>query len=166
MKFKYDIKNKYYKMYGEANYLVAYKKKYLNNYNKTIKNYINTLFTLLFLNIILIFFWLIIGNKYIISLLIFTGLVFLFYTIFALLSYFKYKNSNHKGEIIIDKNGITDKSDINVTFSWDKLELIGLTNSTLIIVLDSPFVIILEPNEKIISEIKKYKDVKVIRQTS
>lgn len=121
---------------------------------------------MLFLNIVLIFCWLIIGDKYIISLLIFTGLVFLIYTIFALISYFKYKNSNHKGEIIIDKNGITDKSDINVTFSWDKLELIGLTNTTLIIVLDSPFVIILEPNEKIISEIKKYKDVKVIRQLS
>ena len=76
--------------------------------------------------------------------------------------YFIYRKDNHKGTIIINEDGITDKSDITITFSWDKVELIGITKNTMAIVTDSPFVLILEPNNKILDSIKKYKDVKII----
>ena len=77
-------------------------------------------------------------------------------------SYNNYKKQIHKGSIIINKDGIRDKSDIDITFSWENIELIGVTKNTLIIIVNNPFVIILEPNDKILSVIKKYKDIKII----
>jgi len=160
MKIKYDIKNNHYKMYGEANYLVMHKKKYLNNFNKKIRNYFDLFYII---TAILYLFSILIEIDIISKFLFILSTILLFYIFMAYQAYIVYKNSNHKGEIIIDEYGITDKSDIIVSFPWDKIELIGITKNTLAIVTNSPMVLILEPNEKIIEEIKKYKDIKVIR---
>ena len=163
MEFKYDIKNNYYKMYGEANYLVAYKKRYLKNYNKPIKNYLNKdLYTFLLTIILIISIYILNGFNWYVLLLICIFFLYLIILIINFRMYFIYRKDNHKGTIIINEDGITDKSDITITFSWDKVELIGITKNTMAIVTDSPFVLILEPNNKILDSIKKYKDVKII----
>ena len=163
MKFKYNINKNFYKMYGEANYLVINKKRYLKGFNKPIKNYLTEVINMgiisLFLALLSLFIKKIVLNYLVLLLFI----IYIVYGYIALFSYLNYKKSNHKGEIIIDKNGITDNSDINITFPWDKIELIGITKNMLAIVLDSPFVIILEPNLKIIKEIEKYKEVRIIK---
>ena len=163
MKFKYDIKNNYYKMYGEANYLVANKKRYLKNYNKPIKNYMNKdLLTFILLILLIPALYNIKGLNWCVITLFCIFILYLIIIIINFRMYLIYKKDNHKGTIIINKDGITDKSDITVTFPWDKVELIGITKNMMAIILDSPFVIILEPNNKIIEEIKKYKDIKII----
>ena len=163
MKFKYDIKNNFYKMYGEANYLVTYKKKYMNGFNKPIKNYINNDIYLTVSSVILFIITKLVRDlNFLVIPLFMAFIVSVLLLLLSLSAYYKYKKDNHKGEIIIDENGITDNSDINITFPWEKVELIGVTKNMMAIVLDSPFVIILEPNNKIIKEIHKYKDVKVI----
>jgi len=163
MKFKYNIKNNFYKMYGEANYLVINKKRYLKGFNKPITNYLTEVINIGIISMILAIISLFIKKILLNYLIILIFIIYIFYSSIALFSYLNYKKTNHKGEIIIDKNGITDNSDINITFPWDKVELVGITKNMLAIVMDSPFVIILEPNEKIIKVIEKYKEVKIIR---
>jgi len=163
MKFKYDIKDNHYKMYGEANYLVSQKKRYLNNKKPKIKNYMNLQITKYIISMILLILSIILGLGIWVIAFFIISILYFFIIILNNVSYKTYKNGCHKGTIIINEEGITDNSDITVTFSWDKVEFIGVTKNTLAIILDSPFVLILEPNEKIIKEIKKYKDVPIIK---
>lgn len=163
MKIKYDIKNNYYKIYGEANYLAINKKLYLKNYSGKIRNVSNLLIIISVMIYLMIIVFDFLNITFIFNFLWLIFVVVL-YLIFVFLGGLKnFKRENLKGEIIINKDGITDKSSIIVTFTWDKVELIGLTKNALIIITDSPIFLILEPNEKIITEIIKYKDVKIIK---
>ena len=51
-----------------------------------------------------------------------------------------------------------------ITFPWDSVKLIGVTKNMMVIISDSTTIMFLiEPNEELIEEILKFKDVKVIR---
>jgi len=90
-------------MYGEANYLVMHKKKYLNNFNKKIRNYFDLFYII---TAILYLFSILIEIDIISKFLFILSTILLFYIFMAYQAYIVYKNSNHKGEIIIDEYGI------------------------------------------------------------
>lgn len=162
MKIKYDLNN-YYKMYGEANYFYCYKKQYLNGKKSKINNLHTTLIKYVIFSFLLLVLSGFIKNDIVAFFAdtLFYSTCIMFY--FSLLIYFQNKKYNTKGTLTINKSGITDVSTITSKISWDQIELIGLTKNVLVLLVkNSPVMILLQPNKEVLDEIKKYTDSKVI----
>ena len=163
MKFDYKIPDQKFKMYGEANYVFMNQQKFLNGVLKKIKNFyyepIALVIILFILNIVLR----IINApiKDVVNVIFVLSIIYLF-TLF--ISYFNYITNLKEGVIKVDKKGITDITNIYVTFPWETIKLIGMTNNMMVILSEnSQIMLLLEPQEQLLEEILKYKDIKVIR---
>ncbi|MBE6156305.1 MAG: hypothetical protein E7161_00970 [Firmicutes bacterium] len=163
MKFKYNIPKNTFKMYGEANYVFVHQKEYLTGSNKKIQNfYIEPIVLSIILFILNIIFNFI--NESIADIINVIFVLCIIYLFVILISYFNYKNNLRAGELKVDKKGITDISDIIITFPWYKVKLIGITNNMMVILSESSTIMFLiEPNEELLEEILKYKEVTIIR---
>ena len=164
MKINYNLKHNYYKMYGEANYLFAYKKQFLYGTKTKIKNILTYFVGFIASAFLLLYFSRFINSN--IIRLVSSILCSISCIVFAI-SFFAYSENrkhNSVGTITINKSGITDVGAITTKVSWDKIELIGITKNTLVLLIkDSPILILLEPDEKVIKEIEKYTPAKIIR---
>lgn len=163
MKIKYNNPKNTFRAFSEANYVVYNKKKFLDGSSKKIKNlYCGPIVTTIILFVVVIVFNF--EDKIIeelINILFFCSYIYL---IIILTFYNIYKKNLKDGVFMVDKKGITDISDIIVTFPWDTVRLIGVTKNMMVIISDNPsLVFLIEPNEKLMDEILKYKEVKIIR---
>lgn len=163
MKFKYYVPKNTFKMYGEANYVFAHQKEYLTGSTKKIKNFY---FGPIMLSIILFISNLIFTfiNESIADIINVLFVLSVVYNLIILVGYLNYKSNLTSGELKVDKKGITDISDITIIFPWDKIKLIGVTKNMMVIISESKTIMFLtRPNEELLEEILKYKEIKVIR---
>lgn len=174
MEIKYDLTDKYFTYYSEGNGAYLIKKQLLKGKKKKIYGYLKmNLFWYLF-NLFISFFFCTIYYLTMLSWLFYIYLFFIGLSTLFLLNIFtffiigKTKFNNKKGTIILNENGITDKSSQgnSISFPWSNLQLVTITKHTITFIFDSPVIILIkkEEKEKIIQNIKKYAKVLIIDQ--
>lgn len=173
MKLKYDMCDNYKKHYNEAQGMLILKnilKKKDSTKIKTYTTYYNT-------NFLFLFFVLFLGSvvfslikydflkKLCNELILIAIAVYLFVMLVYFLSLISNKD-NKSGELIIDKDGISDKCNgLLVQISYEHINMIVVTKNTIVIIPDKKTIIIFIPNnekEKVIKSIKKYSNVTII----
>lgn len=179
MKIKYNITENFYKYLDVALDIFINKKILQKNPNKKIKSY-----TKKGLDYLLITFLIFITGIFIYSinnseifLKVFSNIIGLivalilgYYIVFFLL-YLPNKKKIHSGILTINKEGITDVSDDDLTIKigWDKVELIVVMKYELVIVTKCSWFIFadIENQDDVIKGIKKYnQDVILIKNNS
>jgi len=171
MKIKYDLSNNYFKYFNEANGVGFKKKSLLKNKGKIekattilIKNFI------IFFLISILFIYGSVTYNY--KILMTFGEIYMMisFCYIYLLGFLFYKSkskvNNHKGELIINKDGIRDESSDKkiISLSWNNIELVAVTNNTITIITNLPILFIInnDRKEEILKEIKKYSNVKIL----
>lgn len=175
MKIKYDLSDNYFKYYNEACGVSIKKKQLKNDKGKleTATFFFSKYFVILFLIGILLIIFNVLWD---IKICLIFGELYLFASFFSLymviLTYFtsKSKLNSKIGEITINKDGISDKSNDGKTIaiSWNNLDLVVVTKNTITILSNSNILYILDKKKKedIIKEISKYSNIKIIDKKS
>ncbi len=173
MKIKYDMTENYSKYYNEAQGCFQYKTKLKDNKNFKVRTYTSG-FNLKFLPIICLLVVMeimlsLLGADFYKNLYIGVTIYVLVFYIVVMLTYFstlKLLKGSKKGEIIIDKEGITDSSNgVVIQLKYEAIDMVVVTKNTITVIPKKQTVIIFAPNDKkdkIISAIQKNSKVLVI----
>ena len=169
MKIESNMNNTYLKHYNVAKGIAVNKKKVLKKKTNKVPSYlISAIITISLLVIFFILFIIIDKSRiFTITFLLFI-IVYILYAISRTIwSYNFKKKNNFINEILINEEGITDKSfyDIKINLNWSKIKALVIKKNTLTFLTDTSLYFFFDIKEKetIIKAINKYnKDLPII----
>ena len=162
MKIQSNMKKIYLRNYNEAKGVAVNKKTVLKKKTNKVPNYfISVILTIILLTIFTIIFKIIDTSK-IFSIYFSSSLIiYILYTITRTIwSYNFKKKNNFENIIILDEEGLTDKSfyDIKITITWDKIKAFVVKKHTITVITDTSlyFFFDIKDKEQVLTAIKKY----------
>lgn len=169
MNIKSNMLKTYLRNYNEAKGVVVNKKRVLKHKTTKVPTYlISSLITILLLTLFTIIFT-IIDKSNIFSIYFLASLIiYILYTIIRTTwSYNFKKKNNFENTIILDEEGLTDKSfyGIKITITWDKIKAFVIKKHTITVITDTSLYFFFDIIEKdqVLKAINKYsKDTLII----
>lgn len=169
-KVKYDMSKNYFKCYNESQGMMINKKQVLKKKNKKVFGYLEQgllflLYTIIISILSKLLWFLDAENVFSDILSVFVALLLVWIAIYYvafLIAYIHEKKKSHKGELIIDEDGITDISEekVKVGLPWEKIQGVVATKTTVTIITNSPvyFFVGNDEKEKLLKAIQKYQE--------
>lgn len=168
MKIKSNMKNSFFKNYNEAKGIALSKKKILKNNTNKVPTYLTyILITIILLCSITILSYHLDKTKTIGTLYLITLIIYIFYVISRTIWSYKFrKKQDYQNIIILDEEGLTDKSfyGIKITFTWDKIKAFVIKKYTITVLTDTNlyFFFDIKEKEEILKAIEKYHNSAII----
>ena len=166
MKIETDISKKFFSRFDEARGIALHKKSVLKNKNpKTLSYTKGSLLIIILLFILSIVFALFCRFNwrlfFLPCLTYLIAIIYLIYVVSIIIETYNFrKKLQFKNTIIIDENGITDKSykKIKMIFSWNKIKGIVIGKYTITVLTDTPvyFYFDISKKDDVIKAIEKY----------
>ncbi len=167
MEIKSDLKNNYFKIYNESRGVVLNKSLVLKKKSARCLAYFDMMAMLLFWLLIMTVAVCFGVNRWLVFVLLAIDLVVLFVPIIRTIGNYRWKKANgFKNTVVIDKEGITDKSfkDIKITMGWNKIKAIVVKTYSITILTDTRIYFYFDVSDEdlILKECLKYIDKDLI----
>lgn len=173
MKIKYNTPSDMFKFIEDSYFIVAYKKKILKNkkypFHNSIKRNLISFVGYILLLITMILFYVKTGavfGKIMIYIITFCILALGFAFFNLAYTYFKTKNKDINGVVIIDKEGITDEdNDTKVLVKWEHISCMIIGKWAINIFVKNRniyFRLPVDIKKKLVDGIMKYSDIEII----